>query len=445
MTERLGHGALPAGQSGGTLVVHGLTIWSGAGDVVLDGALAIDGGRLADVGPTATVLQRYGAARRMDGTGHVAMPGLVNAHTHAAMGFFRGLGHGRAEMIETFLFPAEKRLTRELLAPLSYSYLVAGLKAGVTCFGDHYYFVDGVAWALDRLGLRGVVGEAVADLGGAFPGREGFDRWRAAVDAWPHSHLITPAVAPHAADTVSAPLLKELAAFAKARKLPLHMHLSQTTGERQRVQAREGCSPVAAAERAGALTPATLAVHLVTADKDDIGILKRSGATAGICPASQIIYERLAPLAELAAAGVPIAIGTDCAASNDGADLLGELRLTALLAQDRGLAEGARSPAAILRMGTVNGAKVLGLGDRVGRLAPGLAADVVFLADDLSTQPAPLPEVNLLFSMNARHVRHVMIDGRFVLYQGALTLADEDDLKAEYLAAAREIKRRIGL
>lgn len=445
MTRRLGDSGLEAlGQSGLGLLVHGLTILTGDGTVLTDAALVLASGLVADLGPTAAVRQRHQRAHVVDGTGFMAMPGLVNAHTHVAMGFFRGLGHGHDQMIETFLFPAEKRLTSELTAPLSYGYLVAGLKSGVTCFGDHYYFIDGVARALDRLGLRGVIGETVADLGGAFPGRDRWDGWRKTLERWPHSSRITPAIAPHAADTVSAPLLGELAAYAKANDLPLHLHLSQTTGERFRVEARERCSPVAYADRCGALSDRTLAVHLVSADADDVARLADRGVTAGFCPASEIIYEKLAPLAELCRRGVPLALGTDCAASNDTADLLGEMRLTALLAQDRGVAPERRRPGDVLAMGTGNGARALGLGGRVGRLAPGLAADVVFLSEDLDTLPTPRPDANLIYSMSARHVRHVMVDGRFVLYDGRPVLAAEADLLSEYQAAVAEIHRRLG-
>ncbi len=428
----------------GDLLLCGLTMIPGVGPVQRNAAVAIKSGRLSAIGPSAEVRARHQDLSAFDAHGYTAIPGLVNAHTHAAMGFFRGLGHGQDEMIESFFFPAEKSLTPELLEPLAYSYLYGGLLSGSTTFGDHYYHVAGVAKAIDRLGLRGVVGETVADLGGAFPGRKGWEEWQRTIERWPFSSRLSPSIAPHAADTVSPSLLRELATFAHSHHLPLHLHLSQSSGERLRVLKREGCTPVAYAERCGALTSKTLAVHLVTVDSDDLYILARSGVTAGHCPASQIVYERLSPIDGFLKHGIPVALGTDCAASNDSADLLAEMRLTALLAADRGVPLAQRGPAEILRMGTLNGAVGLGLGDDLGSLEEGKAADMVLLANDLTTEPDERPEVNVLFSHASRNVRHVLVDGRFVLFHSQPTLMSVSDMRAAYLEAVSAIYRRLG-
>ncbi len=428
---------------GGTYGLTGLTVLTGDGTTLKKAALVVEQDKIKDLGPTDEVKKRHGAVTFYDGSRYLACPGLVNAHVHCPMGFFRGLGHGQDEMIETFLFPAEKSLTEELLEPLSYSYLYQTLRSGVTTVGEHYYFVRGVGHAIDRIGMRGVIGETIADLGGAFPGTAAWDQWKKTIDSWPHSARVTPSVAPHAADTVSPKLLKDLAAFSKSRKLPLHMHLSQTEGERDRVEKREGMSPVAYADSCGALSERTLAVHLVSTDLADILRLKDKGVTAGVCPASQIIYEKLTPLAELLRTGVPLAVGTDCAASNDGADLLAELKLLALLAQDRGVPASLREPHDLLAMGTANGAAALGLGAVTGKLAKGLKADFVLLRRDLATEPMPRPDVNLIFSFSSRHVDHVVIDGKVVLASGRLTQVSEDDLTREYEKAVAEISRRL--
>ena len=433
----------------GGAIISGLTIIRGAtGDVpsvLLKGALAIQGDRILAVGPDAEVRRAHPELAVIDGQGFTAMPGLVNAHVHAAMGFFRGLAHDQEQMIERFFFPAERALTPELTEALAASYLYAGLRSGTTTFGEHYYFAEGIAKAADNLGVRAVVGETVADLGGAFPGRDGLDRWQDLLGRWPFSSRITPAIAPHAADTVSAPLLTELAAIARAEDLPLHLHLAQTHGERARVQGRSGLTPVAYADAAGALGPKTLAVHLVAVDDADAKLLRDRGVTAGICPASQILYEELAPLARLAAAGVPFALGTDCAASNDTADLLAEMRLMGLLAKDRGLPAASRSSAALFAMATRHGARALGLERRIGELSPGLAADVVFLADDLATLPDLYPDHNLIYSASQRQVRHVMVDGAFVLYNDQLTRLSLDDLTVSYREAVSRMHKRMGL
>lgn len=430
------------------LLLAPIQVLDSDGTHTLSGALYIKNGRIHDRGLATKLKARYRDSKVIAAPDFVAMPGLTNAHTHAAMGFFRDLGHaaptpGAGEsIIESFLFPAEKSLTAKLTKPLSYSYLLNGLRSGVTCFADHYYFIEGVGRALEQLGMRGMIGETIADLGGAFPGVDGWHRARRTIENWPFdARRILPVVAPHAADTVSEPLLRELAAYAEQHHLPLHMHLSQTTGERQRVQQRTGLSPVAYAAKCGALTDRTLAVHLVTADKADIALLKKHGSYAGFCASSQVIYERLAPIKELCAAGVPITLGTDCAASNDSADMLTEMKIATLLSKDRGCQVDARSA---LQWTTTNCHQLFGDRQQPAGLAIGAAADIVFMRPDLGTQPVQDLATNLIFSCGAQQVKHVMIDGRWVLWQQQPTLISESDMQNEYLAAVAAIKKRLG-
>ena len=431
----------------GELWIEGLAIVDA--DLALTSATVIIArDELLYVGPSEAAPTPVGSVTRIDGSGWLAAPGLINAHTHCPMSFFRGLGHGRKNLIETFLFPAEKALTPEIIEPLCWSYIYSGLRSGVTCFVDHYYYSAGVAAALERFGLRGVIGETVADLGGAFPGRASWERARGMIDAWSYSPRIRPALAPHAADTVSRELLTEIAMFATANKLPIHMHLSQTDGEMARVQAREKTTPVKFAESCGALGPETLAVHLVSATPDDCLILARSGATAGICPASQVVYERLAPLAALADAGVPMALGTDCAASNDSADMLSEIKLAALLLRDRSASAELSSHTAAeraLAMATINPAKAFGLGNQIGKLESGRLADVIFLRLDLATLPLHDPLTTLVYSCGAGQVRHVMVGGEWVLWNQRLVAENEDDLVDGYADAVRRITQAAGL
>ena len=252
--------------------------------IIENGSLFIRAGRIIDVGETASIKAKYPNIPFLDAEGAAIIPGMFNSHTHLPMGFFRGLGRGKVDMIESFLFPAEKNLSAELVTPLSYSYLLDGLRAGVTSFVDHYYFSSGVASAIETFGARGWVGETIADLGGAFPGESSWDRAIKLIEKSRYSSRIKFCIAPHAADTVSSQMLKRCADYARANNLPLHMHLSQSDGERKRVESRDGMTPVAAAEKAGALSENSLVVHLTSADDQDLRRLKNNGATIGYCP-----------------------------------------------------------------------------------------------------------------------------------------------------------------
>lgn len=430
------------------LLLNHVALMTSPGQTYDDGALVIQDSKILDAGPSERVAEIHKNARSVDGRGFMIIPGIINAHTHCALSFFRGLGAQPSDqdpstsMIETVLFPAERALTPELTEPLSYSYILDGLKAGVTCFVDHYYYIEGVGKALERFGVRGIIGETVADLGGAKPEPQAWQRARDLIERWPFSSRMTPAIAPHAADTVSRALLSELASFAKRENLPLHMHLSQTTGERQRVLAREGMTPVRYAQECGALGERSLLVHMVTADADDLKLVKDAGSTIGFCPASQILYERLAPIGAFNAMGIPVAVGTDCAASNDSADMLQEVKLAALMAHaQRG--EGASpSVETVSSWYGAQAADSLGYGHQFGRLAPGQAADLVVLKLDGASLPRPQLAQGLTYSLGSRDVRHVMVDGQWVLWQQTSTLMSASDLEQAIKQATAEILSR---
>jgi cytosine/adenosine deaminase-related metal-dependent hydrolase len=436
--------AIDPRQSPKSFVIKDLDYLVGNGQVVRNGSLTISAGKISEAGPSQGGQESAIGYEVFSGTDYIAMPGLINAHTHCAMGFFRGLGHGHHEMIEKFLFPAEKSLAPDMIEPLSWSYILSGLRSGTTCFADHYYFVEGVGKAIDTLGLRGVIGETVLDLGGAFPGEESLRRAGNLLKKWPFSNRITPAIAPHAADTVSRKLLTELGCLAKAENLPIHMHLSQTSGERTRVEGREKVSPVVYADQCGVLGEQTLAVHLVSAEEGDASLLKSKGVTIAYCPASQMIYEKLAPIEMFRRHGIPIAIATDCPASNDGADLFSEWRLASFLqlnSERNGKQDFGRPGIESL---TTIPAKVLGLHKICGTLTPGMAADIVLLRKSLELRPVTDLNATVQFSAGGGNVSHVLVDGSWVLWNREPCKLSEADITEAYEEAVARIFRATG-
>lgn len=387
----------------------------------------------------------------LDMTGYVIYPGLVNAHLHSPMGFFRGLSHHQAAakpgqtLIENFFYPAESRLTPELIKPLAYSSLVDCVKSGVTCVVDSYFFTENMAEAAEAIGLRSFVGEHIADLGGALPaGRDLWLQTKKRIENWRHSSLVKPMVYAHATDTVSQPLLRELVQFAQANNLTFHMHLAQSHGEQERTKQRSGLSPVAYAAQAGALYERALLTHLVTIDAKEAQLIAQSGATFAFCPVSEIIYEHLPPLETIVNAGIPVALGTDCAASNDTSDMIQEMRFNSIMAKHLGLSKAAREPAKLLRWGTSHASKVLGLNSS-DLLRVGQDADFFCAKTDIAVEPVHDLATCLLYSMSSRHVRHVMVAGQWILWDGALTRVNEQVLRNEYRQAASAIRQKAGL
>ncbi len=422
----------------------GATVISGEGEIFDHGGVVVKGNRIVAVDNEEKISQSYPNATTVNASGYMMTPGLINAHTHSAMSFFRGLAHNQKSMIETLFFPTESKLTAELTEPLSYSDLIGSLRSGVTCSYEHYYLTEGIGKAAEALGVRMNLGELVADIGTAMP-QGSLERAKDLINKWPFSDRITAVVAPHAGDTVSEALLKECADWAKTDKLPLHMHLSQTDSERQTTLKKSGISPVMLADRCGALFENSLVVHLVSADKDDLKRVADSGATIGFCPSSQIIYERLAPIKEFFAYNIPIALGTDCAASNDSANILSELKFSGMISRHQGVDPSQTSAERLFRQVTIDAAKAMGLDDQMGSIKEGKKADLVFFRKTIDCEPMTDPLVNLIYSMGAQHVKHVMVDGRFVLWQGHPVLIDEDDVGQQCRDAWLTIKKRTGL
>lgn len=439
------HGMNPPSNSD-KIGFYDAAVYAGRNVYFPKGALIVDkSGSIVDLGTSDSLQKKHPDISWHDASSFIITPGLINAHTHCSLSFFRGLGQvavtdPKLSMIETVLFPAEKSLTEDLVAPLAYSYILDGLRSGVTCFGDHYYFIKAVGQALESFGVRGCIGETVADLGGAFPSSQIWTKVRASIDSWSFSDRIRPVIAPHAADTVSRGLLKDMGAYALKNQIPLHMHLAQTRGERERCLKREKVSPVRLAYECEALSPHSLAVHLLAVDEEDLKLLKASGCTIGFCPSSQIFYEHLAPIEKFLSHQIPIAAATDCAASNDAANVLAEARVAALMALDRGRKSVPTED--VFDWVTSIPAQVFGM-SHLGTLGVKKAADLVFWDKDIALEPLVMPQ-NIIFSMSSRHVTHVMVDGRFVLWNRNPCLIDLGRLSEDYRTAVGEINRRIG-
>jgi 5-methylthioadenosine/S-adenosylhomocysteine deaminase len=419
------------------ILLDGVALWQGPGNALkVNSAIAVRDGAIQEVGPSAATKRKFADYAVHALPGHIAMPGLINAHCHTPMSFFRGtvpyhrVAAGEdASLIDKIFYPRETVLRPEDVRALAYPYIIDGLRSGVTCFFDSYFFMPEFAGAFAELGVRAVVGQHIADQGGPIP--SGSDLWketRKLIENWRWGSLVTPMVYAHATDTVSAELLRELADYARTRSLPFHMHLSQSMAERTKVTKQEGKSPVAKARDCGALFPGSIVTHLVSADREDLQLVKDSGATAGLTPASEILYERLPSFGEIADLGIPVALGTDCAASNDSADMLGELKLASLLFKHCG---AVRSPDEIAKMATTNPAGVYNL--PIGSLEKGKQADIVILKQDITLSDSKDFATDLVYSVQSRHVDHVMIAGKWVLWNQQLASQSETELKERYL------------
>ena len=415
------------------ILLHPRWIWPGVPPTSLeDHSLAIRDGRIIAVLPTAEARQRYAADRSHELPGHALIPGLVNAHTHAAMTLLRGIADDLPlmEWLQGHIWPAEQRwVGPEFVADGTRLAVAEMLRGGVTCFNDMYFYPDHAAAVASAAGMRAVVGLIVLDFPTVWArdADEYIHKGLAVHDRFRGDPLISTAFAPHAPYSVGDAALERIRILAAEMELPVHMHVHETAAEIENAIAGDGRRPLERLDDLGLLGPGLIAVHATQLEDAEIERLAAARAHVVHCPESNLkLASGFCPVARLLEAGVEVALGTDGAASNNDLDLLGETRTAALLAKAvAGDASALPAPAA-LHMATLGGARALGLDEETGSLEPGKSADCVAL--DLAA-PETVPNYDLasqiVYAAGRRQVTDVWIAGRHVLNDGRLTTLDE--------------------
>ncbi len=379
--------------------------------------------------------------------GHVLIPGLVNLHTHAAMTLLRGYADDLPLMtwLQEHIWPAEGRhMSPDFVRDGTRIACTEMLEGGVTCFNDMYFFPEAAVEAAVEAGIRLACGLIVVDFTTVYAGDADayLQRGLALRDQWLDHPLVRFTLAPHAPYSVGDRALEKVVTYAEQLDLPVHMHIHETEDEIRQGLDKHGLRPLARLDNLGLLTPGLTAVHAVQLNEAEIELLAKHGCHVAHCPASNLkLGNGFAPVNHLLAAGVNVGLGTDGAASNNRLDMMGEMRLSALLAKNvKG--DAATLPAhQALEMATLAGAKALGLGDEIGSLSVGKAADLV--AVDLTSpahQPCYDPVSHLVYSAGREEVRHVWVAGRQVVRDGRALQVDHARLAAQ----AQGWRERIG-
>lgn len=399
------------------------------GQVLRDHALVIRDGLITAIVPSST---KVTATTTVNLAHHVLLPGLVNAHTHAAMTLFRGLADDLPlqQWLNEHIWPAEARFVdSEFVRDGTALAALEMVKSGTTCFNDMYFFPDDTADIVAAAGLRAVLGLVVIDFPTAWARNpdEYLSRGVALCDKWRHNTLIKPLLAPHAPYSVSDDTLTRIRTRADELDMGLHMHIHETAGEIDHSLKQYGMRPIARLEGLGIMNPGLVAVHMTQLTREDMLLCAERGVSVVHCPESNLkIAAGICPVPELMRYGVNVALGTDGAASNNDLDMFGEMRTAALLAKGvSGDATVVPAPQA-LEMATINGARALGLADRIGSLVVGKSADII--AVDLnrpSTQPLFDPISQLVYAVSRDQVSHVWVQGRALLSNHKTLTLDE--------------------
>jgi len=383
------------------------------------GAVAVLGDRIDALLPAAEIDARYPGADVVDLADHVLIPGLVNAHTHAAMTLMRGLADDRPLLrwLTEHIWPAETRhVSAEFVTDGTLLACAEMLRAGITCFNDMYFFPEAALEAALQTEMRAALGMIVVEFPSAYASDpdDYLQKGLALRDRYREHPLLSFCLAPHAPYTVSDATFRKVATMLGELDVPLHIHLHETEDEIERSLAEHGVRPIERMRRLGLLGPGLMAVHGVHLQADEIELLARHGSSVVHCPSSNLkLASGFAPVAQLLAAGVNVALGTDGAASNNRLDLMQEMRLAALLAKAVARDAEAMPAHRALRCATLGGAIALGLERRIGSIAAGKLADLVavrLLGPELA--PCFDPVSHLVYAAGREHVTDVWVAGK---------------------------------
>ena len=402
---------------------------------VLEGhAVAVSNGRIVAVLPVGEAAQRFPSAERIERPEHALLPGFINTHTHAAMTLFRGLADDLPlqQWLGEHIWPAEQRWAgAEFVRDGSELAVVEMLRGGTTCLNDMYFFPDQTAQVAAAAGIRAVVGMIVVEQPTAWASSidEYFDKGLAVHDQYRGHPLVRTAFAPHAPYSVGEAALRRVRKLADELDVPVHMHVHETADEVRAAVAQHGKRPLARLAELGLVSPALTAVHMTQLTADEMALLAETGASVVNCPESNMkLASGCCPVADLQAAGVNVAIGTDGAASNNDLDMVGEMRTAALLGKSAAGDPAVVNAADALAMATLNGARALGLAGETGSLVAGKAADMICIdLDHPATQPVYHPLSQVVYAATRDQVSDVWVAGAALLTDGQLTRSQAAD------------------
>ena len=452
-----------------TLITHGrLFTMQGEGvGYVDDGAIAVRGTRIIDVGTTSELADRFVAAETIDATGCAVLPGLIDAHMHTTLALARGVAQDVTHWMQKALAPYSRHITLEAQAAGTKLNAIEALKAGTTTHGDYGPCYPGWGEFFSALGVRACLtpifnalpsdGMAAWNVGDLYPfdiekGRRVMRESVAFARDWNgvEGGRITTMLGVHAPDMIPAEMLRESKAIAQREGLMLHVHTAQGSRETEQIVKRYGKRPTAFLQEIGYLDDQLLAVHLTDATDEEAELIAKSGARMVVCSGSIGIIDGIVPPSfAFRRAGGLVALGSDQAPGNNCNNIFNEMKLTALFNKIK-YGDPTVMPAwEVLRMATIEGACALGLGDSIGSIQDGKEADIILV--DLTVpnlSPVLLDPIrnivpNLVYAGSGHEVKTVIVAGKTLVKDYSVLSVDETTIRSEAQVQAEALGRRV--
>lgn len=403
--------------------------------VLRNGALVIQGNKIADIGSSDDIAKKYSSKKIIKGKNTAVLPGLINTHTHAAMVYFRGMADDLPlkEWLEEHIWPAENKwLSPEFVSDATELACLEMLKAGITTYNDMYFFEDAASIAAKKIGMRAVLGAGIVD----FPTVAGnsadeyLTKAERFIKEWKGDDLIVPCIAPHSAYACSPETLKKVKELADKYNVMIHTHLSETKWEVEEIKGKYGLTPVEHLKKIGLLDENIIAAHCVWVDEKDIEAIAKHKVGVSHCIESNLkLSSGIAPVPEMLKSGVKVSLGTDGAASNNDLNILSEMSTAAKVHKAVSNDPTALNAKTALLMATRWGADALGLGGITGSLEKGKAADIAIINFN-KPHLTPLYDIysHIVYSARPSDVETVFVNGKLVVDKGRLCTADEEEI-----------------
>ena len=399
----------------------------GARDVLRETDIYIEGTRITAMGKKP---EGFLEEKVIDGKDRLAIPGLVNCHTHSYMSFMRNVADDLSFMDWLFgsIDPIEQQMTDEDTYWGACLAIIEMMKSGTTCFNDMQMNIHQTTRAVKESGMRAVISRGLIGSGNDEAGqmrlRQAYEERDAAADCERLSFML----APHAPYTCDEGFMRIVSEEAKKNHMGIHVHLSESESEIEQIKEKYGCSPIEMADRNGLFDVPAIAAHCLQITKSDMEILKAKNVSVVTNPASNMkLGNGFAPVPEMLDMGINVCIGTDGAASNNSLNLFHEMSLLALIHKGVKRTPQCISAKENIRIATINGAKALGLEKEIGSLEVGKKADIAIL--NLNS-PSLTPRNNLIaglsYSANGSEVETVIIDGKITMENRKILTMDED-------------------
>jgi len=404
-----------------SLLIKSATLPSGKKTDIL-----IEGSFISKVAPSITARTE----EKIDASGKIALPGMINTHTHAAMTLFRGVGEdaqlhdwlAAVRALEVKVKPAQIRAGTALA-------VAEMIRSGTTCFNDMYFHMDEVAAAVEESGMRAALGYSMVDMGDSGKRKSELTICEQFIKDW-HGKAdgrITASVPPHSIYLCSKELLIASRELAAKHGALLHIHLSETRKEVFDCLSSHKLRPAYYLDSLGLLTPRTVAAHCVWMTKEEIKLLASRGVSASLNPVSnmKLAGGAVAPLPEMISAGMNISLGTDGSASNDSLSMFETMKFLALSVKNARWDAASATAPQMLSAATEGGACALGI--NTGALAPGKLADII-LIDARAANMVPAHDItaNLVYSAHAGNVTDSIINGKVVMRDRKILTLDEE-------------------